>query len=187
MKKLFLLVLLFAALNSDAQLSKGSQLAGLQFNLAVNDLYSVQFHAGTRGFGLSGALTYGYAVADNWLAGAFVTIGYDRAKDPMFTTYQTIYHSRDLGIAPFTRYYLDITTDKKLKFFGQAAVEINNVRIRNTYEGGTAPATTTYSSTGVAASIGGGLGYFGRKLCFDFSFTTQAMRFGLYKVIGAKK
>lgn len=187
MKKLFLLALLFGAIQSDAQLSKGSHLAGLQLNLAVNDIYSVQFHAGTRGFGISGALTYGYAVANNWIAGAFATIGYDRAKDPMFTTYQTIYHATDLGIAPFTRYYLDLTTDKKLKFFGQAAVEINNVRIRNTYPGGTAPAATTYSSTGVAASIGAGLGLFGRKMCYDFSVSTTAVRFGVYKVIGSKK
>jgi hypothetical protein len=187
MKKLFLLLVIFIASKSHAQLNKGAQIAGIQFNLAVHDIYYSRFNIGNNRFGLSLVPTYGYAIQNNWLIGLQATIGYQRIKSAEFTSFAQTVHYTDLGIAPFTRYYLDLTPNKKFKFYGLAALELNHAITKFTYTGGSAPATTSSSHTGVAGSIGAGLAYFGRKTGFDISGSTTAVRFGVYRIIGAKK
>lgn len=187
MKKLFLLLTVFAVTRSNAQLNKGAQMAGIQFNLAVHDIYSAHFHIASNAFGLSVVPTYGYAIGYNWLLGVQATFGYERIKDPMLSPYQQTTRYTDIGIAPFTRYYLDLTANKKFKFFGQAGLDINNTTIKTTYTGGSAPSSTSYSNTGTVGSLGGGLAYFGKKIVIDASGSTSAVRIGIYKMIGGKK
>jgi hypothetical protein len=185
MKKLFLLLVILAAIRSHAQLNKGAQLVGIQFNLAAHDIYNTRFNIGNNNIGLSLVPRYGYAIQKNWLIGLQATIGFQRITSSEFTTFTQTIHYSDLGIAPFTRYYLDLS--KKFKFFGLAALEINSAAEKSTYTGGSAPATTRSSRTGSAGSVGVGFSYFGRKTVFDISGSTTALRLGIYKTFGPKK
>jgi hypothetical protein len=192
MKKLLLIFLMFSLSKSYAQLDKGAKIAGGQLNLLVNDMYYTMLEFGSSGyekyFGISLVPTYGYAIQRNWIVGAQATIGIERVKVNMgggSYTYNQTY--TDFGLAPFTRLYLDLTTDKKLKIFGVGALELNIASQVTSYPGGISSSSTRYSKTTVNPSLGGGVAYFGRRTSFDISMSTQALRVGFYKVIQARK
>lgn len=192
MKKLLLVFLLFSFSTSYAQLQleKGAKLAGAQLNLLVNDMYYTMFEFGNRGyekyFGISIAPTYGVAIKRNWIVGAQATLGIEGSTfNGWGSGYTTNYLYTDFGLAPFTRLYLDITRNGKLKIFGAGALEFNIASRRTSYSGG-GPASRL-SKTTINPSAGGGIAYFGRRISFDASMSTQALRIGFYKVIRPRK
>lgn len=189
MKKNLLLIIvsMFLLSTSYGQLDKGSKIAGAQLNLVVNDMYYTALGFGSSGyqkhFGISLVPTYGYAIQRNWLLGVQATLGFNSEKfegGSAYTSRTTLY--TDFGLAPFTRLYLNITKNGKLKVFGVAALEFNIASQRVSYPDNVI-AQITYSKTSFNPSIGGGIAYFGRRTSFDLSMGTQAVRFGFYKVI----
>ncbi len=190
MKKLFPVLLMFVFSTSYAQLEKGSKLAGVQLNLLVNDMYYTSLGFGNSGyekyFGISLVPTYGYALHRNWLIGVQATVGFETSKfDAGGIPYTSRTLSTDFGLAPFTRFYLDLTRKGKLKVFGTGALECNIASQRISYSSGGSPGR--FSKTSLHPSLGGGIAYFGRRNSFDLSMSTQALRIGLYKVIGPHK
>jgi hypothetical protein len=189
MKKVLLLIVLILSLpTANAQLEKGSKLAGAQLNLLVNDMYYTMFEFGSSGFdkyfGVSIVPTYGIAVQRNWIVGAQATLGIKTSKfDGGGAAYTANYLFTDFGLAPFTRLYLDITRKGKLKVFGAGALELNVASERISYSGSVTTSRTYRSKTTLTPSAGGGIAYFGKKISLDLSMSTTALRFGFYKVI----
>lgn len=189
MKKYLLIILTFSFSTSYAQLQleKGAKLAGVQLNLLVNDMYYTMFEFGSSGyekyFGISIAPIYGVAIQRNWILGAQATLGIEGSKfDAGGSSNTTKNLFTDFGLAPFTRFYLDMTRNGKLKVFGTGALEFNIASQRINYSGSVAP-ISHYSKTTLTPSAGGGIAYFGRRISLDLSMSTQALRVGFYKVL----
>lgn len=194
MKKLLFVFLMFSFSSSYAQLQleKGAKLAGAQLNLLVNDMYYTMFEFGSSGyekyFGISIAPTYGVAVARNWIVGGQATLGIEGSKfNGGGIGYTANYLDTDFGLAPFTRLYLDITRNGKLKIFGAGALEFNIASQRVSYPGSVSTASSHYSKATINPSAGAGIAYFGRRISFDASMSTQALRIGVYKIIHSGK
>lgn len=190
MKKIALIVFTFSLSTSQAQLEKGTKMAGAQLNLLVNDMYYTMLEFGSSGydryFGISIAPTYGYAVQRNWVLGMQATIGFESSKfDGGGIAYSSKTVYTDFGLAPFTRLYLDITRKGKLKVFGAGALEYNIASKRISYSNGSV--ASSFSKTTFHPSLGGGIAYFGRRTSFDLSMSTEALRIGFYKIIRSHK
>ncbi len=192
MKKYTFLLSFFIVSFTNAQLDKGSKLIGLQTHLAAHDMYvtrnAVSFGSAGHDLGLNLIPTYGYAVQRNWLIGAQATFGIQSTRyKGFFAGFEQTDTYTDIGIAPFTRLYLDLTKNKKWKLFGVAAFEINRSGFRTHYTGGSFPSKTYSSVTNGKGSIGGGLAYFGKKLTVDLSMSNTALRLGFYRANTGRK
>jgi hypothetical protein len=186
MKKLLPVLFLFVAASSYGQLEKGAMLIGVQTNfLAVNDSYyktrTVIDFSGQI-YGLTILPTFGYSLQRNWLIGAQATFGIKSSTNTYYTHFNT-----DLGIAPFSRYYLDLTKNKMWKLFAVAALEIVTTSSKRTYKAWGTPLITHYYTTSTFGSIGGGVSYFSKKLIVDASFSNAALRLGFYRVLPSRK
>jgi hypothetical protein len=194
MKKILLiLALIILGLKSQAQLEKGVEMGGIQLPLIVNDSYFTQLKFGSsptkKDFGISIVPTYAFVIDHNWLLGVQATVGietisYSNSISGFSTLSKETY--TDLGIAPFTRYYVDLSKNKQIKIFGVAALEINTANSKYTYTNGTSNGGGSFTTTN--GSIGGGLAWFGKKVSGDLSMSTTALRFGIYRLFpGGKK
>jgi hypothetical protein len=185
MKNIFIALLLLAAVPATAQLEKGTRLAGIQTNLLFNDYYNaglaLSFGSSGHDIGLNIIPTIGWALQRNWLVGAQATFGFESVKNsglgPGLDYTETYF---DLGIAPFTRLYLDLGKNGKLKAFGVAALELIHTNIKKDI-------SQSYTKNTAIASIGGGLAYFGKRTTIDLSMSTSALRLGIYRVIAFRK
>jgi hypothetical protein len=191
MKKILLILLTCSLSTSYAQLQleKGAKLAGVQLNLMVNDMYYTRLEFGSSGhdkyFGIGIVPTYAVALRRNWVVGAQATLGIETSKfDGGGTAYTANYLFTDFGLAPFTRLYLDLSGNGRLKVFGAGALEFNVASQRVTYPGFS---PSRFSKTSINPSVGGGIAYFGRSISIDLSMSTQALRIGFYRVIRSRK
>lgn len=191
MKKQITIICFFIASFATAQqLPQGSKLVGVQTCIAAGDLYYnsliISAGQGRSELGILLTPTYGWFLAENWLVGGQLTLGVGRSSYDYFpsSSLKNTTNFFDFGIAPFTRYYIDITRNKKFKFFGMASLEFihgsstqKNTGIINTYK---------YTSNNIDGSIGFGTAFFGKKMGGDLSVSNMGLRFGLYKIINKK-
>lgn len=190
MKKLLLILALFSMVQGHSQLEKGASLAGVQLNLAAHDMYGARLSFRTgfmeKSFGISIAPTFSWALQHNWLLGSFATLGIENATNKgLGYSDQNILYT-DLGLAAFTRYYVDISKNQKWKLFGLAALEMNTARSKISYDDNFGT-TMHRSNTTIMGALGGGVSYFAKELAFDLSMSTTALRFGIYKMFPAGK
>jgi hypothetical protein len=179
-----LLVFLFVLLLSTqgfSQLEKGKQLAGVQLTIVPGDMYSaglsMRFGSNNNAFAVSLVPTYGYAVARNWLIGGTVTLGYSRDHSYDGINNYT-YNSYDIGFAPYTRLYLDLSKNGQFKIFGLGSVEFATIKSNDKYNNNTT-FKNTYNTT--TATIGVGLAYFMRRSSIDLNVSGAGLRFGVYR------
>lgn len=193
MKKPLLILFVFAAISAQAQLEKGAKLVGLQTNLILGDIYATNLtlDIGSNGstYGINLVPTFGWAIQQNWVVGGQATLGFLREKIPYTGGGGSgINKYYDLGIAPFTRLYLDISRNKKWKVFGMASAELASTQIRYFTEGTQSPGLLyTSSNTQLKGSLGVGLAYFGKRTSIDLNAAVTGLRLGVYRVIRAGK
>ncbi len=190
-KQILILILIFMGLNTHAQLEKGKHVLGVQLPLIVNDMYSTRFafttSYGNTDYGISINPTYAYVVEHNWLIGVHATLGAETLKYNNNSGFPRTESYTDLGIAPFTRYYIDISKNGAFKIFGTAAIEFNTENSKFTYNNSSNP---NYGPSGssTSGSLGGGIAWFGKKISLDASMSNTALRIGIYRVFsGGKK
>lgn len=195
MKKIILLGLLVLSLQSKAQLEKGTRLAGLQTNLILGDIYAtnpdLNFSQNIKRYGLNLVPTLGWAVQRNWILGGQATLGFWHERrvppySPGINYNADNYY--DLGIAPFTRLYLDITRNKKWKGYGLASIEFATVQrvYKTSYQNGITQSTKD-SVVDLRGSLGAGLAYFGPQFSIDLNAAITGLRLGVYKTIAPGK
>jgi len=193
MKKLFILSTLLLSLSAHAQLEKGSKLVGLQTNLILGDIYATSLALNVSqnesNYGINLVPTLGWVLERNWVVGGQVTLGYSREKQIPFGNNNTsIYSYYDLGLAPFTRIYLDISRNKRWKFFGAAAAELAGTRTRYSIKSASGTSLiSTDKHTELVGSIGMGFAYFTPKVSIDLSAAVTGLRLGVYKTFGPRK
>ena len=189
-KQILILILVIMGVTTQAQLEKGKHVVGIQLPLIVNDMYFTRlaFNTGSpeKDFGISINPTYAYLIEQNWLIGAQATVGIETLKYNNSIGLQNTETYTDLGIAPFTRYYVDISKKGRIKVFGVAAIELNTANSRYTYSNSSSPNNgPSFSST--TSSLGGGIAWFGKKISIDASISNTALRLGIYQVFSGKK
>ncbi|MES2005634.1 MAG: hypothetical protein V4450_14040 [Bacteroidota bacterium] len=189
MKKYLLISSLLLTSLAHAQLDKGSKLVGLQTNLIVGDIYNtslaLSLSPNRKNYGFNLVPTFGYVLQRNWLIGGQFTVGWEKEKYPNAGLgYTQTYTYTDLGFAPFTRLYLDLTRNKKWKLYGLAAVDIANSWVRSVSNNQDSPYTNYHSTTGY---IGIGAAYFGRRVSLDLNVAKTGLRLGIYRVFGPSK
>lgn len=189
MKRLLLLFSLFLGLTSQAQLVRGTKIAGLQTNLIVGDIYATSLtldvgsYSSEYGFNL--VPTFGWVLMENWVVGGQANFGILREKTPLIgANMDGISTYYDLGLAPFTRFYLDITKNKKWKAFGMASIELATVKSRYSIKGNSNPGpVSTTSNSDLKGGLGVGFAYFGKSTSIDLNAGLTGLRFGIYRVI----
>ena len=192
MKKLSLFLLLFFVVKANAQLEKGAKLVGIQTSLIAGDMYYTNLALDISSFhseyGFNIVPTFGWALERNWVVGGQATVGFLRSENNSNGTNisETINTYYDLGIAPFTRAYLDITKNHRWKAFGMGSIEIVSRQSRYTVKG-IGASTSVNNYTSARASIGIGLTYFGRKLSVDLNASSAGLRLGFYKTFASAK
>ena len=139
-EKLLLIPIILFCITAHTQLEIGSKLVGIQTNIMEGDIYasSLSLHIGKYAnesyYGLNLVPTIGWARERNWVVGGQITPGFLRNKNSL-SGYESIHTYYDLGIAPFTRVYIDVTKNKKWKVFGMASAEIANSQTRSSING----------------------------------------------------
>jgi hypothetical protein len=178
-------ILSVSATQAQSQLAKGEKLAGLQFTLIEGDHYysypALSFGSNHSTYGLNITPTYGMALKRNWVVGGQVTLGFvhDKYNDGYGTSLTKYY---DAGIAPFTRLYLDILRNGKLKLFGVGSIELTYHSRDYSYStsSGSGGTESNSSETSLHAALGFGVAYFGNGLSVDMSVSGLGLRMGFY-------
>ncbi len=170
-------------------IQKGDKFFGLQTNLAYTDLYStyldLSLTKNVKRAGFHMAPTMQWAIEKNFVFGTALHVGYNSEK----TNYNFTYSLKesevfDLGLNAFSRYYIDILRNKKLKFFGLAGVHLSYASWSNTY---TTPANNNSESELVArGSLGFGLAYAGSKGMIDMNISNAGLFLGFHKKLKGK-
>lgn len=189
--QILILILVIIGINAQAQLEKGKQVVGVQLPVMVNDMYftklAFDISPNEKHLGISIVPSYAFVIDYNWLLGVQATLGIETTSYPNGNTFSSAIKETytDLGIAPFTRYYVDVSKNKQWKIFGVAALELNTANSKYSYKTGTS--TTGASFTTSTGSLGGGIAWFGKKISIDASMSNTALRLGIYKVFPGKK
>jgi hypothetical protein len=178
-------MLTVTSVQAQSQLEKGKKLVGFQVNLIESDLYythpALSFGSTTSSFGMNLIPTYAVALQRNWLVGGQATLGYNYYKyeDGGNTSVDKYF---DAGIGPFTRLYLDLLRNGKLKLFGNGSVELIYHKRQSSYNTtySSTPAITNQTETSLNAALGFGLAYFGNGLSVDMSISNLGLRMGFY-------
>lgn len=196
MKKtqILLIAAIFIMSAANAQLEKGTRLFGIQTNIAEGDLYysslMVRVNKDYKDLGFNIVPTFGWVVEKNWVIGGQITAGLARYSYPS-NWVNGVYIARtsttytDLGIAPFTRYYIDITRNQKIKLFGMASMELaySRQKAQIKQNNGNILASNNDNTLNLDGSIGFGMAYFGKKGSLDLNLSNMGLRMGLYKVL----
>jgi opacity protein-like surface antigen len=192
MKSLFsFLLLLLTGAAAHAQLEKGRHFLGGQTTLLTGDIYNTYLAINStspeKEYGINLVPTYGWAAARNWLIGVQTQIGYSHLHTSYsYPSSESNNYYYDLGVAPFTRLYLDIAAKGRFKIFGMAAVEFAWTKANTKdYQGNQ---VELWRNSAVHGTIGGGLAYFTKKdLSIDLNISAVGIRFGVYKAFGRIK
>lgn len=179
---------------AQAQLEKGKRIVGVQTNIAEGDLYysslMLRVNKDYSDIGINIVPTLGWVVEKNWVIGGQITAGLARYSYPSNWS-NGVYIARtsttytDLGIAPFTRYYIDITRNQKIKLFGMASMELaySRQKAQIKQNNGSILASNSDNTLNLDGSIGFGMAYFGKKGSLDLNLSNMGLRMGLYKVL----
>ncbi len=190
MKTVLLLLGLITVISGHTQLEQGSKIVGIQTTLTKGNTYATYLAMSSKPyaarFGMDAAPMIGWAIARNWVIGGQATFGTfvktDKTTSPWV---RQIYY--DLGLAPFTRVYIDVIKSGRVKIFGTGSVEfVYQVRKVASQSGNTEFAITT-NDTFMGAAAGGGLAYFGKRISLDAQYGNLGFRIGLYRTFGAVK
>ena len=178
--------------NLSAQsIDKGDKFFGLQTNLAFTDIYStyldLSLTKNVKRAGFHIAPTMQWAIQKNFVVGTALHVGYNSEKtnyNYTFTYSPKESEVFDLGLNAFSRYYIDILRNKKLKFFGLAGVHLSYASWSNIY---TTPANNNSESELVArGSLGFGLAYASKKGMIDLNVSNAGLFLGIHKRLGKK-
>lgn len=196
MKKtqILLVLAIFIMSAANAQLEKGARLVGIQTNIAEGDLYysslMLRVNKDYKDLGINIVPTFGWVVEKNWVIGGQITAGSASYSYPSnwsggVNIARTKSTYLDLGIAPFTRYYIDITRNQKIKLFGMASMEIayGRYKMQVKQNNGNIIATNSDNTVNLDGSIGFGMAYFGKRGSLDLNLSNMGLRLGLYKVL----
>ncbi len=190
MKPLLFLIALSVALTAHSQLEKGKILAGLQTNIIAGDIsgtaLAISSDDNSSQYGLNIVPTFGWAIQHNWVIGAQGMVGLLRNNNQRSNPF-VVCTDLDLGIAPFTRLYLDLVKDGRFKAFGMASLEFTYFTNRNNSSYGSFVSKSNSDDSQINGSLGGGLGYFGRKIVIDMNASKLGLRVGFYKTFGHSK
>lgn len=165
---------------------KGDKFFGLQTNLLTADLYytyfDLSFNKNESRIGFHLAPTWQWAIDNNFVLGTAAHIGFNSEKTKnnySFASTENKYEGFDLGANAFSRYYIDVLRNKKLKIFGLVGVHLAYSASRSSNNLSTN--SQTYSETLVRGSFGFGAAYAGKKGMIEMNISNGGLFLGVHK------
>ena len=186
---------------------KGNRMYGVGVLLTHSDLYGaytdISYSKNDKSGGLNIAPDYGWFVQRNWLIGMQLNIGYHKARyeymygsttNSEFSKNENSYFN--YGLAPFTRYYVDLGKKNRVKLFASAAIAFFNEKHKSNNEsiytqpGGVMTIIRSginETNFNIRGSIGVGVALFGRAGNIDLHASNAGLYVGFHKTIFGRK
>jgi len=172
-------------------IQKGDKFFGLQTNLAYTDLYGtyldLSFSNNQKRIGFHLAPTWQWAVDNNFVLGTAAHIGFNSEKyknDFWVPGGEQKYEVFDIGANAFSRYYIDITRNKKLKFFGLAGFHLAYTSWEGSYRG--FGSSNSDRELLLKGSFGFGAAYSSRRGIIDLNISNAGFFLGVHKKLKGK-
>jgi hypothetical protein len=201
MRKFYIAILLLAATNSFSQTrtvlthtDRGMKMVGGQVQLSYIDLFSsetvLRVNDFTSTYGALVSPNVGWFVEKNWMFGTMLHLGFYREKSGKNTTTKSVEDAYDLGITPFSRYYIDLARRGNIKVFLQAGLPViySSYERTNSYSSGTQIVTNTSTSKnlGLYGNFGFGASLHGRFGAIEMNASNLGLNIGIQKFISRK-
>jgi hypothetical protein len=197
MKPFVFLFILLISYNSYSQSSrpviehtdKGMKMIGGQLQLANVDLFSSETILRVNDYsseaGIVVSPNIGWFVEKNWLLGSMGHLGFYSSKSNKNSTFVVKEKAFDIGITPFSRYYIDLTRRRNVKLFLLAGLPLIYSSYNVTYN---SPTSTDEdrSNLGIHAVWGVGTSLHGQFGAIEMNLSSLGLNLGFQKFIGRK-
>lgn len=183
--------------NNSSFFEKGNKVFGIELGIAgeypISSVTQLNISESDKNYGLLLIPSYGWFVENNWVIGGQAILGfannsysYDNSMQ-----YSTISKSRysDIGIAPFTRYFIPLGKRNVVSIFGQASMPVIYSTSDIEYkQSGSSPSNYSYSNYEfrLIGTIGLGVSLNGRFGSLEVNGNTTGLYIGFHKYIGKK-
>jgi hypothetical protein len=191
MKKNFFTLMTILAYNfvQSQAIDKGDKFFGLQTNLASTDLYytylDLSLSKNEKRVGFHLAPTWQWAVENNFVVGTAAHVGFNSEKSNFnfsFPSNEYKFEALDLGVNAFSRYYIDVIRNKKLKLFGLAGIHVAYSSWKSNYTNiGWPNNSSSTNETFVRGSIGFGAAYASKKGMIELNISNAGFFLGIHK------
>ena len=177
--------------NNFSFFQKGSKVVGIELGIAggypINSITQLNISKDDKNYGLLVIPSYGWFVETNWVIGGQAIVGFSNNRYTYNSGTQTYYNkseSSDLGVAPFTRYFIPLGKRNIVSIFGQASMPI----LYSTYSSeskqqGTPPSiySNNESELKLIGTIGLGVSLNGRFGSLELNGNTTGLYVGFHK------
>jgi hypothetical protein len=175
---------------------RGMKMVGLQLQLAYVDLFASETALRVDDFSTEAGIlispNVGWFIEKNWLLGGMAHVGvYSNTSDKNSTGGSVRKEKAfDLGITPFTRYYIDLTRRANVKLFLQAGLPVIYSSYKSTYTSsigsGTIVSRDSNKNVGLYGNWGAGASIHGRFGAIEMNLSSLGLNLGFQKFIARK-
>jgi hypothetical protein len=205
MKKLSTLLLFIISVSAFGQnikrsyssfYDRGNKTFGIELGVAggypINSVTELNISKEEKNYGLLLIPSYGWFVETNWVIGGQAILGfanesYNYSGFQFTSTHKANY--ADLGLAPFTRYYVPLGKRNVVSLFGQASMPvIYSSRKTEDIQTGSSPYKYEYSDYEIKlmGTLGLGVALNGRFGSLEVNANNTGLYVGFHKFIGKK-
>ena len=197
-----LLFVIYASAQSDTRrnhssfFDKGNRVFGIELGIAggypINSVTQLNISEGDKNYGLLIIPSYGWFVEKNWVIGGQAILGFsNESYSYQYSTNATVSESKysDIGLAPFTRYFVPIGRRNVVSIFGQASMPVIFSTSKREYkQTGTSPSNNYSSNTELKliGAIGLGVSINGQFGSLEVHGNTTGLYIGFHKYFGKK-
>ncbi len=179
--------------NNSSIFNKGNKIAGIELGIAgdFNTITQLDISKNNKDYGLLILPSYGWFVENNWVIGGQAILGfsnnsYKSGNGIQYSEYKSSY--TDVGVAPFTRYFIPLGKRNVVSIFGHAAMPVMYSTSEWESKYGNPINTTSNSNYEVRlfGIIGLGVSLNGRFGSLEVNANNTGLYLGFQKYIGKK-
>lgn len=176
---------------------KGNKIFGIELGIAgeypINSVTQLSISKREKNYGILLLPSYGWFVENNWVIGGQAILGfssntYTYQNTPQYSGTNKSTYS-DVGIAPFTRYFVPLGKRNVVSIFGHASMPIiySTSKTESKQTGGF-PSNYSYSNSELRliGTIGLGVSLNGRFGSLEVNANNTGLYIGFHKYIGKK-
>jgi hypothetical protein len=174
---------------------KGMKMFGVQMQLTPSDFIHsetvLMIDDYSSEVGVVVSPNMGWFIEKNWLIGGIAHLGFYNAKPGKNnTSNRTTAKSYDLGLTPFSRYYIDLARRGNIKVFLQGGLPIIYSKYKSSYSYFNGLQTITTKNDGHQLGLYGNFGFgasmHGHFGAIEMNLSNMGLNIGFQKFIGKK-